>query len=616
MTGTTVGRYELLEKVGEGGMGVVYRARDTLLNRFIALKFLPADVGLNSERKRRFLQEAQVASALNHPNIVTIYEIGLAEPHEFIAMEFVQGRPLDTLIGPNGLPCRDVLAYSVQIADALAAAHAVGIVHRDVKPANMLISNSGVAKVLDFGLAKLVEPASTVSDDVTHTVAMASSPRTVEGAIMGTVSYMSPEQAEGKPVDHRSDIFSFGAMLYEMLTGKRAFVGDSAVSTLAAILRSEPADLTEHLPDIPNEFTRIVRRCLEKQPDRRWQSMADIRAILEDVKQDFMSGQAARIAPSDPPGAPTQRSTSRLWLFLVAAAMLLTLAAFALWRSRQQGAAVQAYTFRRITSDSASNVAPVISPDGKLVAYSSDRSQSGATDIWVQQVAGGEAVRLTSGLGLCHSPWFSPDGSRIVFHGGPDSRGIYVISTFGGAARRIADGRGPTFSPDGTQIAYMGPANDRIMIIPAMGGTPREVSVKHPVINRAHWLPDGKRLIFLGADALPASRTFDWYTIPIDGGEEKSCGAGKWMRGDFGRVAPHSLSPDGVLIYAGEADGANVYRIPFDFVQARVTGPPVPVTSWMSNAAIPVNSDRKDGVNRNQTNSMVSCEPEVAGDRA
>src|ERR1700674_5268777 len=191
MTGTTIGRYELLEKLGEGGMGVVYRARDVLLNRFAALKFLP-DAGLDDGRKSRFLQEAQLASSLNHPNIVTIYEISLDPPREFIAMEYVQGRPLDSLIGPTGLPFKDVLAYSVQIADALAAAHAAGIVHRDVKPGNVLISDAGLAKVLDFGLAKLVERAPAVADDVTRTVMIGSSPRTLEGTIMGTVSYMSP----------------------------------------------------------------------------------------------------------------------------------------------------------------------------------------------------------------------------------------------------------------------------------------------------------------------------------------------------------------------------------------------------------------------------------------
>jgi serine/threonine protein kinase len=556
-------------------MGVVYRARDVLLNRFAALKFLSPGAGLDDDRKRRFLQEAQAASSLNHPNIVTIYEIGLSPPHEFIAMEYVQGRQLDAIVGNGGLPVRDVLGYSVQIADALAAAHAAGIVHRDIKPGNVIVSDGGIAKVLDFGLAKLVERVSSTAVDVTQTVAIGSSPQSVEGAIVGTLSYMSPEQAEGKRVDHRSDIFAFGAMLYEMLTGKRAFAGDSPVSTLAAILRSEPEDLSSQLPEIPREFNRVIRRCLEKSPDRRWQNMGDVRAILEDLKQDLHSGVFARMAIPD--AADKQRPSSRRWVFGVARAIVLAAAGIALWRSRQADTSMQSYVFRRLTSDAA-NVSPAISRDGKLIAYSSDRSQSGTTDIWVQQVAGGEPVRLTSGLGLCHSPSFSPDGSRIAFHGGPDSRGIYVMSTFGGGARRVADGFGPAFSPDGTQIAYMGSTNDRIMLVAAMGGTPREIPVKHSVQNRAQWLPDGKRLLFLGIDPKAASQSFDWYSIPADGGDEKSCGAAKWLRDPYDRALPHSVSSDGVLIYVGQTDTANVYRVPFDTAQCRVTGPPEPVT--------------------------------------
>jgi serine/threonine protein kinase len=570
MTGTMIGRYELLEKLGEGGMGVVYRARDVLLNRFVALKFLP-DAGLDDDRKRRFLQEAQVASSLNHPNIVTIYEVSLDPPREFIAMEYVKGRPLDALIGTAGLPFNDVLTYAIQIADALAAAHAVGIVHRDVKPGNVLISDTGIPKVLDFGLAKLIDHGPLTTDEAARTVTIGSAQRTREGAIVGTVSYMSPEQAEGKPVDHRSDIFSFGAMLYEMLTGKRAFIGDSAVSTLAAILRAETPDVTQQLPGTPPEFNRVLRRCLEKSAERRWQSMADVRAILEDIRQEPRAGQSAPIAPSlsRPP------SRSRAWIYTTAGIAIVTLGAFATLRSRPSETPAQTYTFRRITSDTASNVAPTLSPDGKVIAYSSDRSQSGAADIWIQQVAGGEPVRLTSSLGLCHSPVFSPDGSRIAFHGGPDARGIYVVSTFGGEARRIADGRNPSFSPDGSQVSYMGSTNDRIMLIPAMGGTPRELPLKHGVNGRPQWLPDGKRLLFLGVDGKSA---FDWYSVPAAGGEEKSCGASKWLHDPFDRAAPSSLFSSGALIFVGESDSANVYRIPFDMAEARVTGAPVPVT--------------------------------------
>jgi len=570
MTGTTVGRYEVLEKLGEGGMGVVYRARDLTLNRFAALKFLPADSAMDEERKRRFLHEAQVASALNHPNIVTIYEIVLDPPHQFIAMEYVPGRPLEALLSPNGLGLRDVLTYAAQVADALAAAHAAGIVHRDIKPGNVIITEAGVAKVLDFGLAKAVERKAAVVDDITRTVAMGSSPRTVEGSIIGTVAYMSPEQAEGKPIDHRSDIFSFGAMLYETITGKRAFEGDTPVSTLAAILRADAPELAADVTQIPSEVKRIVRRCLEKSPERRWQSIADIRTMLEDARQDLDSPahQAHR--------GPARRARLPGWIWPIVAVAVVVIASLALWRSRAADDASEPYTFHRMTSDAASNVSPTISPDGKLIAYSSDRAQSGGTDIWVQQIAGGEAVRLTANLGLCHSPSFSADGSRIVFHGGSDARGIYVMSTFGGEARRVADGRGPQFSPDGAQISYMGPTNDRIVIVSSMGGTPREIPVKHNVVDRARWLPDGKRLLFLGVDA--TTQSTDWYTVPVEGGEEKSCGGAKWLRDPFTNATPYSVTANAAFINVSQIDAVNLYRVPFDAVQGRITGPPTPVS--------------------------------------
>ena len=579
MTGTTVGHYELLEKIGEGGMGVVYRARDLVLNRFVAMKLLPQGAGLDDDRKRRFLQEAQAASALNHPHIVTIYEIGMAPPQEFIAMELVPGRSLEALIGPNGLPVRQALDYALQIADALAVAHAAGIVHRDIKPGNVIVTDAGLAKVLDFGLAKLVEDTSAAGADATRTIAIGSSPRTVEGLIVGTVSYMSPEQAEGKRVDHRSDIFAFGTLLYEMLTGKRAFAGDSAVSTLAAILRSEPDDLTRQLPDLPSELDRVVRRCLEKLPERRWQSMVDVRIILDYLKQDVQSGQFTRLSPSG--GAVPERRLSRDWPVAVGGAALVLALGLMLWRPRPVAPALQTYTIRRITSDASSNVSPAISRDGKLIAYASDRAQEGTTDIWVQQVAGGEPVRLTKGLGLCHSPSFSPDGSRIAFSGGPDAGGIYVTSTLGGGARRLADGRGPEFSPDGATIAYTAPDSSRIMLVPAMGGTPRELPTKHSMLGRPHWLPDGKRLLFLGVDPAAANqsdvRTEDWYTISLDG-VELSAGAAPWLDDPFDRAGPHSVSSDGVIIGVGTPESSNLYRVPFDVAQGRVTGAPVPVT--------------------------------------
>src|SRR3990170_5165869 len=228
-----IAHYEILHKIGEGGMGVVYKARDTHLERFVAIKVLPAERVADPERKRRFIKEARAASALNHPNIITVHDIACDDGLDFMVMEFVPGKTLDQLIGRKGLKLGAALKYGVQIADALAAAHAAGIVHRDLKPSNIMVTDDGLVKVLDFGLAKLAEPA-------TGDLASTQSALTVEGAILGTAAYMSPEQAEGRIVDARSDIFSFGAVLYEMITSRRAFQAESKAAPLAAILQQAP----------------------------------------------------------------------------------------------------------------------------------------------------------------------------------------------------------------------------------------------------------------------------------------------------------------------------------------------------------------------------------------
>jgi len=276
--GRTLSHYELLEEIGKGGMGVVYRARDTRLDRFVAIKLLPPEQTANPDRKRRFVQEAKAASALNHPNIVTIHEIDADDGADFIVMEHVDGSPLNRLIPEHGLPVVQALSYAVQIADALAAAHAAGIVHRDIKPGNIMVTPAGRVKVLDFGLAKLVEQ--TGSEDATITAEAA----TRAGVIVGTVAYASPEQIEAKPVDARTDVFSFGAVLYEMLTGRRPFQGESQLSTIAAILRDRPELLAANRAGVPREVSRILERCLEKNRESRYPSAVELRDDLAAVQ--------------------------------------------------------------------------------------------------------------------------------------------------------------------------------------------------------------------------------------------------------------------------------------------------------------------------------------------
>jgi serine/threonine protein kinase len=321
MVGRTVLQYQFLEKLGAGGMGEIYRAQDTRLNRFVAVKVLTAESSGDPDRRRRFIQEAQAASALNHPNIIIIHDIISEEGKEFMVMEYVVGKTLVDLIPKGGLRAPLALKYAVQMADALSSAHAIGIVHRDLKPANVMATETGLVKILDFGLAKLTDraPMSQAGDN-TQTIGGAS--LTVEGSIIGTVNYMSPEQAQGKKVDTRSDIFSFGVVLYEMVTGSRAFGGDNALSTLSAILRDEAKPIAEVAPDVPPQIEQLIRRCLRKNPDQRWQSMQDVRMALQALKHESDSGTLykPKIAPAKK-GTPTKELAGALiGLVLVAGA--------------------------------------------------------------------------------------------------------------------------------------------------------------------------------------------------------------------------------------------------------------------------------------------------------
>src|SRR5215467_13062391 len=267
-----VAQYQFVEKLGAGGMGEIYKALDTRLNRFVAIKVLPSAKTGDLERRQRFLLEAQAASGLNHPSIITIHDVISDNDTEFIVMELVSGKTLSDLIPRSGLRVPQALSYALQMTDALSAAHSAGIVHRDLKPANVMITDSGLVKILDFGLAKLME-SSAGSPLEPRDMDATGAGLTVEGSILGTVAYMSPEQAQGRKVDTRTDIFSFGAVLYEMLTGRHAFDGDSAVSTLSAILRDEVRPISEVAPDVPPQLDTVIQRCMRKNPDDRWQSM-------------------------------------------------------------------------------------------------------------------------------------------------------------------------------------------------------------------------------------------------------------------------------------------------------------------------------------------------------
>jgi len=323
MTGRTVLQYQILEKLGAGGMGEVYKALDTKLNRFVVLKVLPAAMSSDPDRRRRFLQEAQAASALNHPNIITIYDIITDAGTEYMVVEYVDGKTLLELIPKEGLRPPLAIQYATQIAAALRAAHAAGIIHRDLKPANVMVTNTGLVKLLDFGLAKMVDR--TPVEDTAKTATVLRAPLTVEGSIMGTVNYMSPEQAEGKKVDARSDIFSFGAVLYEMLTGRSAFSGSSALSTLSAVLRDNVQPMVELTNGVPPALEQIVLRSLEKDPARRFQSAQELETALNDLYRPTVS------AMLPPPVAPPPERSSKMPAILAVCVLVLVAAVVGLW---------------------------------------------------------------------------------------------------------------------------------------------------------------------------------------------------------------------------------------------------------------------------------------------
>ncbi len=596
MIGRTLDHYRIESKLGEGGMGAVYLAHDTRLKRPVAIKVLHAEAVANPERKRRFVQEAQAASALNHPNIITIYDISSAEGVDFIAMEYVEGQTLDRVIDRRGLPLGEALKYAIQIADALAKAHNAGIVHRDLKPANIMVTGEGLVKVLDFGLAKLAEPE--VSDESAATLSMTREdrPHTEEGVILGTVAYMSPEQAQGKRVEARSDIFSFGSVLYEMFTGRRPFQGETKISTLSAILNKEPSPMSEISEGVPRQAEWIVAQCLRKDPAKRSQHMEDVKVALGALKEESDSG---RLAVGVPAGA--RRSAATGWRAVAVGALALAVVAVGLgwWIARKESPRGGG-TLTRLTADSGLTTDPALSPDGKLVAYASDRS-GGNLDIWVQQVAGGEPIRLTSDPADEDEPSFSPDGAKIAFHSERESGsgpGVYVVSALGGEARLVAKaGRGPRFSPDGAQIAYWvglargspsAPDSGRIFVVPAEGGSPRQIQPGFEATRYPVWAPDGKRLLFLGQRDSRASilENYDWWIAPVEAGPATKTGVYEVFR----KLAPLEADPppftpaawrpdpDGILFAGSFGPTRNIWRVGLSSRTGKMDGAPQQLT--------------------------------------
>jgi serine/threonine protein kinase/Tol biopolymer transport system component len=580
LAGHELSHFHILEKLGEGGMGAVYKARDTRLDRNVALKILPPGKVADPERQRRFSQEAKAASALSHPGIVTIYDINTAGSVYFIAMEYVDGKTLDRLIGRKGLPLQTALGYAVQIADALARAHGAGIVHRDLKPKNIMVTGDGVVKILDFGLAKLVEPASS-GDAATLTAGHTEMPITEAGKIVGTFAYMSPEQAQGKPVDARSDIFSFGSVLFEMLTGRSAFAGETVVATLAAVLNQEPPSLSTTTGPLPTDLERVVTRCLRKDPRRRWQTMADLKVALQDLKEESDSGKLSAAATLAPVRA------RRRWPLSVAALALAAAAAVLTWWLLRKPAGEPVFETERLTFESGFAGIAAISPDGKLLAYSSDRD--GRFNLYAQRIGGQQSIRLTNQEAADWLPDFSPDGSKIVFCSERDGGGIYLMDALGGPAQKIADhGSFPRYSPDGSTIAYIDtPAlvhKGKFYLVSVKGGSPKpfQPAFYAAPVGAVHsppvWSPDGQSILFDGLrEGDPKSR--GWWIAPVSGGEPARATAPAMLRGALMR---YTFAWRGKYVYYSEGTspgGMGIFRVPLAGPPWELAGAPERITS-------------------------------------
>lgn len=632
--GQTIGSYEIASFISRGGMGEVYLAHDRRLGRKVALKILPSAFTRNQERLRRFEQEARSASALNHPNIITIYEILKSESTHVIATEYVDGETLRQRLANGSFELSEALNVASQVADALSAAHKAGIVHRDIKPENIMIRRDGYVKVLDFGLAKLSEEVPAVSADEAPTRQV----RTGSGMIIGTAGYMSPEQARGKPVDARSDIFSLGAVIYEMVTGRKPFDGETPSDVLAAILKTEPQPVAEASADAPLELSRIVTKALRKDPEERYQVVKDLLIDLKSLAQDLEFHQRLKLTltPSGAPVAsveptiqanapvrtdeivgpsPTLVSKSafssmikpRRWPMVALIALIVIGAAvgFYYFLIRKTAPTVPVVAnVARITAWSGLDTQPTLSPDGNSVAYASNHN--GSFEIYLKQLTpGGREIQLTTDGQENFQPAWSPDGQRIAYFS-KKRGGIWIVPALGGPARQLTEfGSAPQWSHDGTMIAFQSDGNSvvaaasvgssTIWVVPAQGGAPRQVTkVGNPVGGHYSptWSADDRRIAFV--DLNYTSQQI--WSVAVNGESVKQVShranspgsvPSGWKDPLEGRAADPLYAPDGHSLYF--VIGPVVWMLPIS-PDDEPTGSPVRVTdagsSWINGLAL------------------------------
>jgi len=586
MVGRTLAHYDILAKLGSGGMGEVYRARDTHLGREIALKVLPEDLAGNQERLERFEREAKAIASINHPNIVAIYSAEESDGVRFLTMELVQGRTLSQLIPDSGLPLDRFFRLAVPLADALGAAHAAGVVHRDIKPSNIMVSTEGRVKILDFGLARLSQPEATAAGTQVPTESI-----TAEGRVVGTLPYMSPEQVQGLPIDHRTDIFSLGAVLYQMLTGQRPFRGKNSPDLVSAILRDTPDSASDLRPEVPTHLGRMIKRCLEKRPDRRTQSALDLRNEIEDLEAAMAAGE---VLPSSGSMVAAPARRPRLHLGMLAAAIAILAAAVYLGlryqRTDTRGESLGAPSFAQLTSAPGEELFPSLSPSGEFIAYTS--AAAGNQDIYLLRVGGTNPINLTANSRADErEPAYSPDGDKIAFS--RKGSGIFVMGATGESAQRLTDfGADPAWSPDGRQIVFSTQSTNHPMRLPAdkrelwvvdvATGETRSLNISDALAPQ--WSPSGARIAYW---ALSGSGRHLW-TVAPDGRDARKVLDDKHT--DWAPV----WGPEGRFLYfsSDRSGSMSLWRVPVDQSTGRVLSEPESVVTGVGSSLGPATLSR------------------------
>ncbi len=563
--GSRLGPYEIQEAIGAGGMGEVYKALDTRLERTVAIKVLPDHLSRDEDVRRRFEREAKTISSLSHPHICALYDVGSQDGVEFLVMEFLEGETLTDRLSKGPLPAEALLRFAIEIADALEKAHRQGIIHRDLKPANVMLTKSGV-KLLDFGLAKAVAP---VNGNSSMTALPTVAPNlTQAGTILGTFQYMAPEQLEGKEADARTDIFSFGAVLYEMATGRKAFEGKSQASLIGSILRDEPAPISVVQPMTPPALDRVVKTCLAKDPEDRWQTARDVLLQLKWIQE------GGSLAGLPAPVAARRKNRERL-AWTVAAALALAAAAFAFAFFRRAPQPLRTVRFEIGTPEDVTSVdAPRISPDGRSIAFNAVDA-TGKTRIWVRPLNALLAQPLAGTEGTTR-PFWSSDSRYIGFFA--DGK-LKKIDAAGGPAQKICDaptGSDGTWSAEGV-ILFDGRANDPIYRVAASGGTPvvavkPEASRKESTVGWPEFLPDGRHFLYLTTGDKPDDSL---YRIGLIDSKESL------------PLAPAQTlvvyAPPGYLLFVRDK---TLVAQPFDLKSRKTTGEPVPLAEHIATDSV------------------------------